>query len=440
MKRAAFAAAACAAAAAPATVLAAQPDGVTWTLAWEDGFDAGLDPDAWSLIDKGQSQWCDTMVPSPDLAYVKDGVLHLLGRARRDADGNLMCETGGVRSRGKRSFLYGKIEFRARFGNVRGAWPAAWLGADVRAASLPGGEYGEIDVIERLNDNAFVYQTVHTKWTLAKKAGPRNGAKAVCNPGEWNVYAFEWLPEGKLVFSVNGGKVWEYGRTEDVALPEKWPFVGPYYMMFDMQLGGSWVGNVDMEDLYARPGRAVEMQVDWMRYYTGSRGGATFGRMFGKTYEWSENAPDADFSNMANWGGRAGDAFDPEGVYVFNVFSPPAVNVPANLSPASIVFDAGAPSISVSGAPFTGLGAVVNKSGRPQTFGNTVSFADAAYVSGSSLEAPVSFEGGATSTRPVGPTHLSGRHVFKTDAWKRSPELYTVRKGSSVRTDGAGRR
>ena len=35
----------------------------------------------------------------------------------------------------------------------------------------------------------------------------------------------------------------------------------PYYLLIDMQLGGSWVGGVDPKDL------PVEMLVDWVRSY-----------------------------------------------------------------------------------------------------------------------------------------------------------------------------
>lgn len=41
----------------------------------------------------------------------------------------------------------------------------------------------------------------------------------------------------------------------------QFPFDQPYYLLIDMQLGGSWVGKVYSEDLPA------EMWVDWVRFY-----------------------------------------------------------------------------------------------------------------------------------------------------------------------------
>ena len=39
------------------------------------------------------------------------------------------------------------------------------------------------------------------------------------------------------------------------------PILQPFYLLIDMQLGGSWVGAVDPKEL------PVEMYVDWVRFY-----------------------------------------------------------------------------------------------------------------------------------------------------------------------------
>ena len=51
--------------------------------------------------------------------------------------------------------------------------------------------------------------------------------------------------------------------TEPISTDKEgqYPFYQPYYLLIDMQLGGSWVGGVDPKDL------PVEMLVDWVRYY-----------------------------------------------------------------------------------------------------------------------------------------------------------------------------
>jgi len=44
----------------------------------------------------------------------------------------------------------------------------------------------------------------------------------------------------------------------------------PFYLKIDMQLGGKWVGAVDETTL------PTAMHVDWVKFYSGSRGGKTF--------------------------------------------------------------------------------------------------------------------------------------------------------------------
>ena len=44
-------------------------------------------------------------------------------------------------------------------------------------------------------------------------------------------------------------------------VPDQFPFSGPFFFLLDMQLGGKWVGKVDMATL------PVEMQIDYIRIY-----------------------------------------------------------------------------------------------------------------------------------------------------------------------------
>ena len=63
-----------------------------------------------------------------------------------------------------------------------------------------------------------------------------------------------------LVFAVNHRHTYTYPRI-DTDKEGQFPFYQPYYLLIDMQLGGSWVGAVDPKEL------PVEMWVDWVKYY-----------------------------------------------------------------------------------------------------------------------------------------------------------------------------
>ncbi len=240
----------------------AEPKGDGWKLVWQDEFDGDkLDETKWSRIPdpKGGkcSDWNRHTSERADLVELKDGVLALVGVANTDTNADPRpCLQGQIYSKGKYAFAYGKIEIRAKFDNQQGAWPAFWLLPENR--KWPNG--GEIDVIERLNSDNFVYQTCHSGWTFTMKKGkdPLQGGKALITPDTWNVYGLEWYDDA-LVWTVNGVETFRYPRTDAHEL--QWPFTSPYYILLDQQLGGGWVGKIDLKTLPART------YVDWVRVY-----------------------------------------------------------------------------------------------------------------------------------------------------------------------------
>jgi len=139
--------------------------GTRYRLAWSDDFDgAALDAKHWNRCKKGRSDWDRHMSTRADLVKVRDGHLVLWGKANVETnDDPRPYLTGGVQSDGKGLIRYGKVEIRAKFENQKGAWPAFWMlpnQKDVQGRSWPWG--GEIDIVERLNGDAFVYQTAQS--------------------------------------------------------------------------------------------------------------------------------------------------------------------------------------------------------------------------------------------------------------------------------------
>lgn len=119
---------------------------------------------------------------------------------------------------------------------------------------------GEIDIMEHLNYDNIVYQTIHTyySYTLGIK-DPVSGGTNKINKDDYNIYALELHPD-KLVFFVNDNHTFTYPRIE-TDKEGQFPFDNDFYLLIDMQLGGSWVGSVDPKEL------PVEMHIDWVRFY-----------------------------------------------------------------------------------------------------------------------------------------------------------------------------
>lgn len=231
-----------------------------WKLVWEEEFEGLLlDSTVWSRIPRSNgADWCRYMSDADTCYSMRNGNLVLRGLYNTDclAD-TARYITGGVYTKGKKSFAQGRLEIRARLGEARGAWPAFWL-LPVEGAWPKG---GEIDIMEHLNHDSIAYQTVHSYYTfnLKQDMTPPHSATGRIKRNDYNVYAVE-LHTDSLCFFVNGERTFSYPRIQ-TELEGQFPFDRPFYLLLDMQLGGSWVGRVFPEDL------PVEMDIDWVRFY-----------------------------------------------------------------------------------------------------------------------------------------------------------------------------
>jgi beta-glucanase (GH16 family) len=247
----------------PVTASAEQPGQAGWKLVWEDDFSGTeLDDSTWTRCERGTSDWNNTMSDDPRLLSVENGVLHLRGIVNNKKDEDpAPYLTAGVNSKGKYAFLYGKVQIRARFKSAQGAWPALWmLGAE---KGWPAN--GEIDLMEHLNFDDIVYQTVHSEYTIniAKTNTPKKGGTAEIKRDDWNTYGCEWDAD-QIVFTVNRKPTHTYPRVPELG-EEQWPFNQPFYFVLSMQVGGKWVNGKGPTNPDHYP---AGMEIDWVRVYS----------------------------------------------------------------------------------------------------------------------------------------------------------------------------
>ena len=237
-------------------------NGDGWRLVWEDNFDRDgvIDEEVWSKIPRGRADWSNYMSDDESLYDVSDGNLILRGIVNPDLQrDSVPYLTGGVRTWKKKAFSRGKLEIRAKLEAAKGAWPAFWLLPFEDGFGWPEG--GEIDIMERLNHDSVVYQTIHSNYTvrLNMKDEPPYFTTAAIDVDDYNIYGVEMYADS-LVFSINGCRTFAYPRIE-TDLEGQFPFDRPYFLMLDMQIEGAWVGKADPDEL------PVAMYIDWVRFY-----------------------------------------------------------------------------------------------------------------------------------------------------------------------------
>lgn len=243
---------------------AALPDNGEWDLVWTEDFNGrALNSTKWFKVQKGVVDWDNTVSDEPDLVSLEDGCLVLKGRRDHSVKDSIVYVTGAVQSRGKASFKLAKFEIRAKFNDCQGFWPAIWLMPDKKS---PWPDTGEIDIMEHLNSDSYVYQTVHSLYTVGsvgRDGNTENPVSSVTSPinvGEFNVYGVE-IRHNRVDFFINGIKTTSYPRLEGAE--GQFPFAdNPFYIILSNQLGGRWVGTVDLgED------GVSELRVDWVKVY-----------------------------------------------------------------------------------------------------------------------------------------------------------------------------
>ena len=234
-----------------------------YALVWHDEFDSGtLDETVWSKIPRSNAGWAAHLTSDERLYGFEDGNLVLRGMVNdflpKDKSEYL---TGGVWSKYKKNFGFGRIEVRAKFDVAQGYWPAIWmLPQSTKTVNWPYG--GEIDIMEHFGESPYVNHTVHSHYTynLRKRRRPPYVAYPRYNEGQFNVYGMERFQDS-LVFSVNGQRTMNYPRYRK-GVNDQFPFSQhDYYLILDAQLGNDGSPSIDNSKL------PVELRVDYVRYY-----------------------------------------------------------------------------------------------------------------------------------------------------------------------------
>lgn len=253
-------------------------------LFWHDEFDGSgpLDTTIWQaekgFVRNEEYQWYQQ-----ENAYRQDGLLVLEGRLdsipnpRYNADSPqwrlnrpyARYSSASVNTRRSFSFLYGRMEVRARIPAVIGSWPAIWT----LGVNRPWPSNGEIDVMEYYHVNGVPMILANAAWGNDQpNSAVWNSVKIpyahfVEQDQYWNekfhIWTMDWTPDylriyldGELLNDIDlsttlNGSIGEYTN----------PFHAPQYILLDLAIGGQ-NGGEPLPDAFP-----MRYEVDWVRVY-----------------------------------------------------------------------------------------------------------------------------------------------------------------------------
>jgi len=240
-----------------------------YQLVFSDEFDGNGRPDStiWSyehgFVRNHEAQWYQA-----DNAYLHEGMLVIEARKEINREG-ILYTSASLNTKGKYSFLYGRLEVCARIPTAGGAWPAIWtLGNE-----MPWPSCGEIDLMEYYRIDGVPHILANACWgndqpyKAVWNSKKTNFAHFIGKDAVWaqhfHVWRMDWdetairlylddelLNEIPLSTTKNGS----IGKYTN-------PFTRPQYILLNLALGGDNGGPIDDAALPLR------YEIDYVRVY-----------------------------------------------------------------------------------------------------------------------------------------------------------------------------
>lgn len=254
-------------------------------LVWSDEFntDGLLDSNTWNF-EQGYARNEEAQWYQPDNAVCKDGLLVIEARREQNRKNPLYLSgskewrqnrewieytSSSVTTAGKKEFLYGRFEVKARMPVAKGAWPAIWtLGSGMDWPSC-----GEIDIMEYYQINGTPHILANAAWGTDRPWNAKWRSKAIPyshfteRDPDWaskfHIWRMDWdeeaiklylddelLNEIPLKETINGS----IGKGTN-------PFTKPQYILLNLAIGGINGGPIDEAAL------PMKYEIDYVRVY-----------------------------------------------------------------------------------------------------------------------------------------------------------------------------
>jgi beta-glucanase (GH16 family) len=218
-------------------------------LIWSDEFNTDGAPSSakWTYDNgNGQSGWGNN-----ELEFYTDrseNVIQQNGNlvitAKKEPYQGFNYTSARLKTQGKFSFTYGKVEVRAKLPAGTGVWPAIWmLGDNINTVGWPA--CGEVDIMEYVGYQPnVVHSAIHT--TSSSGGTVNNHSYDLASAEEeYHVYSAVWSDKS-IKFYVDD--ILHYTYTPSVYDDAHWPFYENQFLILNLAIGGNWGGTQGVDD------------------------------------------------------------------------------------------------------------------------------------------------------------------------------------------------
>lgn len=236
-----------------------------YDLVWHDEFDGSqINPEYWVFeTGDGCPHLCgwgnnELQYYRPQNAWVSEGVLTI--EAKRENASNRNYTSARMKTQGKKSIQYGRIDIRALLPKGQGIWPALWmLGNNISTVGWP--YCGEIDIMEMIGggngrDNR-VHGTLHWNNNGHAMAGGSYTKPAGIFADAYHVFSIIW-DENTIRWFVNDTQFHQI----NIAPSHMQAFHQEFFLLFNVAVGGNWPGSPDATTIFPQ-----KMKVDYIRVF-----------------------------------------------------------------------------------------------------------------------------------------------------------------------------
>jgi beta-glucanase (GH16 family) len=249
-------------------------DGNSWSLAWNDEFDAGsIDTSNWSFETGGGCgqggrlntgcSWGNNeeqYYTDGDNAWVQNERLIIEAREETAPNGINPYTSARLNTAGTFEQQHGRVEVRARLPETQGLWPAIWmLGHDIGSVGWPN--CGEVDIMELTGDNTTtVHGTVHGPGY----SGGGGITSAYSGPdfsNGFHDFQIAWYPD-RIKWFVDGNHYHTVTRTQVENAGNNWVFNDQFFIILNVAVGGTLPGYPDSTTQFPQ-----RMEVEHVRVY-----------------------------------------------------------------------------------------------------------------------------------------------------------------------------